>query len=178
MQFINTEQTPRWIMHFSFVPTAESAALIGHVVHTGTAWRTTLKLRKLSTKRINLFSIFLLLLKSLIEYFTRENHKSSLEQSPPLGLKPNHRIIFQWNHEPVLLQAKPLRFSLKDKQNYIHITKMLHAFLVRILAEKQSIKISHIFDLSCLFHFKKENLSCKKEEKSLKIAFSQACKEV
>lgn len=55
------------------------------------------------------------------------------------------------------------------------MTKMLQAFLVRILAEKQPIKISHIFDLSCLFSFKKENLPCKKEEKSLKIAFSQAC---
>lgn len=156
-------------MHFSFVPTAESAALICHVVHTGTAWRTTLKLRKFSAKKINLFSIFLLLLKSLIQYFTRENHKScSSKKSPPLGLESNCRIIFQWNREPVLLQEKALRISLKDKQNYIHMTKMLQAFLVRILAEKQSIKIFHIFDLSCLFHFKKENLSCKKKEISLK----------
>lgn len=55
-------------MHFSFVPTAESAALIGHMVHTGTAWRAALKLRKkIITKKINLHSIFLLLLKSLID---------------------------------------------------------------------------------------------------------------
>lgn len=55
-------------MQFSFVPTAESAALLGHVVCTGTAQRTTLKLRKFSTKKINLFSIFLVKISNRIFY--------------------------------------------------------------------------------------------------------------
>lgn len=89
MQFISTEQTERWVTLLPFAPTAEPAALPGHVVHIRTAWRTTLKLRKFSTKKINLFSMLISFFNIyLIDYFTRENKQScSSEQPPPLGLK-------------------------------------------------------------------------------------------
>lgn len=85
---------------------------------------------------------------------------------------------FQQNHKPEFyFWQKHWDSPLKDKQNYLHMTKMLQAFLISILAEKQSIKNSHIFDLSCLF-WERKPFWQKGGKKTPTTALSQACNKV
>lgn len=102
--------------------------------------------------KINPFPFFLL--NTSTEYFTRQNSTQLFFRvftSVGSWTKSwGKKKINQQNHKPEsYFRQKTLRFSLKVKQNYLHVTKMLQAFLISVLVEKQTIKSSPIFDLSC-----------------------------
>lgn len=100
--------------------------------------------------KINPFT-FCFFLNTATEYFTRQNSTQlffRLFTSVGSWTKSQEKKIYKSTKPQtrVLLQAKK---PLKVKQNYLHVTKMQQAFLISVLVEKQTIKSSPIFDLSC-----------------------------